>query len=460
MCWSRHTTDFFLIGAILFYSCSNIPENKQVPDWEKDVKTIIEKRCSECHQPQGAGPFSLLTYENVKSKANRIRYVLENNIMPPWPADTNYRRFLYEKIISSKEKEILLKWIEFGCPSDSTKPLSKISPNVIKHHPKPDLAVHPASYPQLAGDGKDAFLIVKFPYTLPCDTWLDFVRFVPHQKKWVHHVNGHLIQFDATRKLPDYYKGVPWYKEVRDSLKNIYRNMHLTYTDKKSPEFPLLTPNVVYYLPGYFPLKYPEWVGGWKLSKHGVFLMNNLHYGPSPDPLTDSSYLEIYYRKSKPLRPIRELQMGTLGISPIIPPLVIPPNTIKSFTTQAMVSQKISLLSVNPHMHLLGKSFKAFAISPSGDTIPLIRIPKWDFRWQYYYTFPKPVVLDKGSRIVVIATYDNTSDNPFNPNFPPKEVSEGMGSESMRTTDEMLQFIFTFVPYEAGDEEKILFREN
>jgi hypothetical protein len=455
MFWCRRIINFLFSFFFLLTACSDERKESQLT-WQSGVMEIFQKRCAECHNKEGPAPFSLISYQDVKSKANRIRFVLENHIMPPWPADTSYSRFLYEKIISYSEKEKLLKWISGGCPIENRQTLRERDVKNLYHAPRPDATIYPAEPPVIEGNGKDAFLIVKFPYTLPCDTWLDYVRFVPHQKKWVHHVNGHLIQFDEKRKIPDYFKGVTWYREVRDSLKSIYQNMNLSYNDGKQPEFPLLTTNTVYYLPGYFPLRFPEWVGGWKLSRHGVFLMNNLHYGPSPHKLTDSSYLEVYFRKTKPQRPIRELQMGTLGISPVVPPLYIPAGAIKTFTTQSVVRQKISLLSVNPHMHLLGKSFKAFAVHPAGDTTPLIYIPKWDFRWQYYYTFPKPVVLEKNSRLVVIASFDNTSNNPFNPNHPPQDVSEGTGTESMRTTDEMLQFIFTFVPYEPGDEYRSL----
>jgi hypothetical protein len=455
MFWYRRIIDLSCLFFFLLTGCSDERKERRLVR-SSDISEIFHKRCAECHRKDGPAPFSLISYQDVKSKANRIRFVLENHIMPPWPADTSYSRFLYEKIISYTEKEKLLKWISDGCPIERWKTLKESDIKSLYHAPQPDAIIYPAEPPVIEGNGKDAFLIVKFPYTLPCDTWLDYVRFVPHQKKWVHHVNGHLIQFDEKRKIPDYYKGVPWYREVRDSLKSIYQNMNLSYNDGKQPEFPLLTTNTVYYLPGYFPLRFPEWVGGWKLSRHGVFLMNNLHYGPSPHKLTDSSYLEVFFRKTKPHRPVRELQMGTLGISPIVPPLYIPAGTIRTFTTQSVVRQKISLLSVNPHMHLLGKSFKAFAVHPAGDTIPLIHIPKWDFRWQYYYTFPKPVVLEKNSRLVVVASFDNTTNNPFNPNRPPKDVSEGTGTESMRTADEMLQFIFTFVPYEPGDENRSL----
>ena len=145
-----------------------------------------------------------------------------------------------------------------------------------------------------------------------------------------------------------------------------------------------------------------------------------------------------------------EMQLGTLGISEIIPPLIIPPNVVKTFTTKTLVNEDISLLTVNPHMHLLGKSFEAFAATPDGRTIPLVKIRDWDFRWQYFYTFPKMVKIPKGSTIAAIGVYDNTAANPNNPFVPPREVIGTNGS--MRVTDEMFQLIITYLPYQSGDE--------
>ena len=148
-----------------------------------------------------------------------------------------------------------------------------------------------------------------------------------------------------------------------------------------------------------------------------------------------------------------ERQLGTFGLAPVEPELRIPANEIKTFHTQYIVPQNISLISVNPHMHLIGKTFLAYALKPNGDTVPLIRIPKWDFRWQYYYTYKHPLKLEKGSAIHVFGTYDNTKENPNNPNFPPKEINEGNGIESMKTSEEMFQFIFTYMAYKEGDEK-------
>jgi hypothetical protein len=111
----------------------------------------------------------------------------------------------------------------------------------------------------------------------------------------------------------------------------------------------------------------------------------------------------------------------------------------------------ISVLTINPHMHLLGKSFLAYAVTLRGDTIPLIRINKWDFRWQYFYTFKKMLKLPKGATIHTEGVFDNTRRNPNNPFSPPRLVAEREGS--MRTSDEMFQFIVNYLPYQSGDEQ-------
>jgi hypothetical protein len=102
-------------------------------------------------------------------------------------------------------------------------------------------------------------------------------------------------------------------------------------------------------------------------------------------------------------------------------------------------------------MHLLGKKFLAYAITPQGDTIHLIKIDKWDFRWQYFYTFKKMLKLPKGTIVHAEGVYDNTRNNANNPFSPPRLVAEREGS--MRTSDEMFQFIVTYIPYQPGDED-------
>jgi hypothetical protein len=281
---------------------------------------------------------------------------------------------------------------------------------------------------------------------------------VPHQRKLVHHVNGHLLSYDPSRKF-EQFEGETFLKDEFLNYMESYKELGLTYTDYKKPELPPLLPNVVYYLPGYTPPVYNDDIGGYKLSKDGVFFLKNIHYGPSNADLRDSSYLNVFFRKGPPKRAVYETQMGTFGISRIEPELVVPPNEIKTFHTSVKIENDISVLSVNPHMHLIGKTFTAYALPPQGDTIKLVRINKWDFRWQYYYTYSHPIKIPKGSVIHVYGVYDNTEKNPFNPFHPPRLISQGSGNESMQTTEEMFQFIFTYMPYKEGDE-KISLKEN
>lgn len=428
-------------------------ESLQQLTWSAQVAAIVYKNCTPCHRPGESGPFNLLSYADAVKKAKLIRFVTQTHYMPPWPADPAYTHFLDERVLSDKEINAIGKWVDAGTPrGDSATEPAPPKFYAGSFFRKPDLVIRFIEAIPIKGNGQDAFLVVKMPYSLDMDTVVDFAEFVPGQRKLVHHVNGHLVSYDANRKF-DYTKGSYVSNDTRAQVLKVYNDMHLPYTDGKVPGFPSLMPNTVYYLPGYVPLAYPEDVGGFRLKKNGLFLFNNIHYGPSNKDLLDSSYINVFFRKTPIKRGVTETQMGTFGISAIEPEFIIPPNQIKTFHTQSTVPYNISLLSVNPHMHLVGKTFLAYAIRPSGDTVPLIRINKWNFRWQYYYTYPHPVKLEKGTVIHVYGTFDNTAANPDNPFKPPRTITQGNGIESMKTTEEMFQFIFTFMPYRPGDEK-------
>lgn len=372
--------------------------------------------------------------------------------MPPWPADPLYAHFLGERVLTEEEINNIKTWVDNKMPRGDS--LKEPKPPVFykgSYFGKPDLVIRPKKPVSIKGNGTDVFLIMKYPYEIEKDTLLDFVEFVPDQRKLIHHVNGHLVSYDSDRKF-NYMSGESINEDTRAKLPEVYREMHLPYIDTKQPEFPALTPNLVYYLPGFVPPAYPKEVGGFKLKKNGVFLLNNIHYGPSNADVLDSSYLNVFFRKDPIQRRVAETQLGTFGVSEIEPEFIIPPGEIKTFHTRKTLSQPISILSVNPHMHLIGKTFWAFALNQSGDTVPLIRINNWDFKWQYYYTYKHPVKLEAGSTIHVYGTYDNTNKNPNNPYHPPRTITQGNGVESMKTTEEMFQFIFTYMPYKDGDE--------
>lgn len=445
---------FYCLLLFLLFGCdSENGRNTEQITWSEHIAPIVYKNCTPCHRPGEGGSFNLLGYADAVKKAKLIKFVTQTRYMPPWPADPTYTHFVGERVLNDEEIALIKKWVESGTPRGDSLNEPKV-PEFYKgsYFGKPDLVIKPQKPVEIKGNGTDAFLIQKFPYEIEKDTLVDFVEFVPHQRKLVHHVNGHLVSYEADRKF-NYMSGESVHSDTRSQLMEVYKEMRIPYTDGKDPKFPTLKQNTVYYLPGFVPPVYPPEVGGYRLKKNGLFLLNNIHYGPSSEDLIDSSYLNVFYRKTPLQRTVVETQLGTFGVSKIEPEFVIPPNEVKTFHTQTTLSKTISMLSVNPHMHLIGKTFLAFAVAPGGDTIPLIKINKWDFRWQYYYTFKHPVKLEEGTTIHVYGTYDNTSNNTNNPYFPPRTITQGNGVESMKTTEEMFQFIFTYMLYKEGDEK-------
>lgn len=376
-----------------------------------------------------------------------VRLVTLRKLMPPWPAAKRYGDFLHEKGLSEPEIALISRWVELGAPEGDTSltPKPPVYPTGSQLG-EPDFVIRVKEPIKIPGDNKDHFFMVKIPYELPWDTVVRCIEFVPGHRKITHHVNGHLIQYEPGKKK-NLHSGALVANVETENHMSCYKKLDLLNDDGT---FPTLVPLVSNYLPGYVPPLYPEGIGGFRIKKTGLILINDIHYGPTAETLYDGAVFNVFLAKKPTKRWVRETQLGTLGISEIVPPLSIPPNQVSTHATYYQTREDISILAVNPHMHLLGKSFKAFAVKPDGDTIPLVHIPNWDFRWQYYYTFKRIVKIPAGSTIKAIGMFDNTDKNPLNPFYPPRLVGEREGS--MRTSDEMLQFIFHWTQYKPGDE--------
>ncbi|MFM2207126.1 MAG: hypothetical protein RL213_1101 [Bacteroidota bacterium] len=413
-----------------------------------DIAPILLRSCTPCHRPGSAGPFNLLTYEDAVRHAGTIALTVKSGFMPPWPADPSYVHFKDEKVLTNEEIGLITRWVENGTPEgDRAGADASPTESVVTSPGKPDLTVTLRRPFNIPGDNTDRFMMMKVPVELLKDTFVRLIEIVPGNSKLVHHINGHLVQY-APGKKKSLLGGTDAVDAEKTDKADAYRLLDLSNDDGS---YPMLTPSVTNYLPGVEPVFYPEGIGGYRLSRQSLLLLDNIHYGPSPVDTSDLTSFNFYFMPNPPVRPTREFILGTSGISPIVPPLVIPPGERKLFTTRYTLPEDISLLTVNPHMHLLGASFKAYALTAGGDTVRLISIPKWDFRWQYFYTYPKPVHLPAGTVLIAEGLYDNTVNNPLNPFHPPRTISEREGS--MRTTDEMFQLICTYLPYREGDEE-------
>jgi hypothetical protein len=433
-------------------SCQNKRHDVAIsrPVFDLHVEPIIAAHCTPCHRENGGAPFVLTSYDAIKKKAKTIAKVTAKRYMPPWPADVNYTHFIGERRLTDAQIQTIQNWVHQGCApgKNPNQIVSQIKP-FISALGTPDLVLPLDSVTLHQGD-EDRFFLMKASASLPENKYVRAVEIVPGQPSLMHHFNGHLIKYEYGSKRP--FSLAPRKVEITPNKPNLsHDGLDLLTQNGLVPE---RVHSVVNYLPGVSGIMYPEGLGTFQVSREFSIIGSDVHYGPSAKTVVDKSKINIFFTKVPPKRGIGELMLGTNGVSAIVPPLVIKPNTVSIHRTEYRVPEDISILTVNPHLHLLGKSVTAYALKPNGDTVRLIRIPQWDFRWQYFYTFEKMVRIPRGSKIVVEATFDNTRNNPFNPFNPPRTVSERFeyGGSSMKATDEMFQFIITYVGYQPGDE--------
>ncbi len=441
---------FLLISGVLWLvwmGCNNEDSLPSTVTFTEHVAPVIFENCTYCHRENGTAHFALENYQQVKPYGSSIAFMARERRMPPWPADPHYTEFKGQRILSDHDIQLLQKWVEDGLPEGPRDKLPKMpifpEGSLIG---KPDLRIPVPPY-FLEANSNDQFLLVKVPFEMPQNAYASVIEFMPGRNNVVHHVNGDMVKYEPGKKT-DVFAGVQIVNMVHDStIKQAFEKMNLPNNDGS---YPVLQKSVVNYLPGVVGQKYPAGIGGYLLPQKGAFLLNDLHYGFTSKGVWDSSYINIFFSKTPPERPVQEFQLGTLGVAEVEPDLIIQPNSVKKVRSRFEVPFDISVLTINPHMHLLGTSFKAYALQPNGDTIRLISIPRWDFNWQYFYTFKKMVKVPKGSIMIAEGTYDNTRKNLNNPFSPPRLVRDQNGS--MKSTDEMFQFIVTYLPYKTGDE--------
>ncbi len=443
-----------LAGTIaVLASCNSGTKTPQktIPDvvtFTEHVAPILYNNCTVCHRPYGGAHFSLISYDDARRSSAAIAYSAKTRIMPPWPADPHYTQFIGQRIMDSVDIAILEKWVKEGAPEGPKDKMPLLPQYPASLAGRPDMRI-PVVPVYLKANSPDKFLLIKVPYELPADTFASLIEFVPGSGN-VHHVNGDMVKYDFNKKKTTLGGVYCVTMEPTDTTKLVeaFRKLDLPNDDGS---YPTLQKSVVNYLPGAIGQKYPDGIGGYFLPRKGAFIFNDMHYGfTGKNDVTDTSYINIFFSKIPPNRPMQEFQLGTLGAAPVEPDMIILPNTVKPIMSRLKIAEDISVVTINPHMHLLGKSFKAYAVAPTGDTIRLISIPRWDFNWQYFYTFKKMVKIPAHSTIYAEGIYDNTKDNLNNPFSPPQIITDQNGS--MKATDEMFQFIVSYLPYKPGDE--------
>ena len=383
------------------------------PTYHKDVARIIQKQCQDCHRPGEVAPFSLLTYEQAKKHATDLVAVTASRTMPPWPASvTEGGPFRDARRLSTDEIATLASWVAAQCPAGDPKdgPAARTwtsdwslgAPDLVLTIPEP-YAVN--------GDGRDEHRVFVIPSGLKEGKWIAAIDFKPGNAKIVHHILAAIDVTGQARRL-DAKDAAPGY--------TVFGGFGVLPAGGLSG-----------WAPGKRPRALPDGVGRY-LPPNADVLMQ-VHYHKSGKAETDATRIALYFAK----QPVDKEVVGGMVLPPradgFRPTLKIPAGDSHYEVKGSYVLNADSHVdAVTPHMHWLGKDFLLTATRPDGTKEPLIRIDDWNFNWQGAYDFVKSVPLPKGTRVDMIAHFDNSAKNPSNPNSPPKDVSWGE-----QTNDEM-----------------------
>lgn len=399
--------------------------------WSEHIAPIIYNNCTRCHRQGEVAPFPLTSYTEVASRGQMIRYVTDIKYMPPWKADLSYQRYLGESTLTDDQIQKIATWVAEGMVqgNPALEPPLPVFPTGSQIG-VPDKVVSFTQKYLHRGTNQDVYRYFVLPTQLTENKTLVSLEMRPGNNSIVHHA---LFWEDTTGSARASDLATPEY-----GFENLGSNI-LGALNNQLPG----------YVPGMRPIVYSHGIGQ-RLSRNGDLLVQ-IHYAPSATDQYDSSSVNLFFAaaSSTPPRLVKSHVMVPFPfLGTIFPgPFIIPPNTVREFHGQYRLTEKVSLLNLTPHMHKLGNRWRVFAVTPTNDTVNLIKINDWDFNWQSTYSFKRPIVLPANTMIHAFATYDNTTANINNPNNPPRQVGWGEG-----TSDEMYYLPLSWVSYQTGDE--------
>jgi Copper type II ascorbate-dependent monooxygenase, C-terminal domain len=397
--------------------------------FSRHVAPILWKHCVCCHRPGEVGPFSLLSYQDAAKRADFLYEVTDLDRMPPWKPHPGAGVFLDAPRLSFLEKETLKRWALTGC--EPGEPGELPAPPAFRDGwqlGEPDLVLSMPEPIEVSADGPDTYQTV--PLRVPPDRDLIAAgfEFRPGNRRVVHHSRIHLDVEGAARRLQE--RGESASRRIGE-------------VDPRSVELPY--PGLGAWTPGMTPRLAPDGVG--RLIPRGSDVVLQIHYHPTGKLERDRSRLGIFLAK----KPIAKTMAG---YSLCTDQIDIPAGAKRhKIILSTRIKADLHLYSAVPHAHDVCREFRLAATRPDGTVQPLLWIKDWSLDWQDQYTYLKPVRLPKGTVITLAAYYDNSAENPRNPNRPPARVRYGLS-----TKDEMCACHLEFLPDDASGYEAYPFK--
>jgi hypothetical protein len=388
-----------VVVAALAGAASSFAED--APTFHKDVLPILQQNCQGCHRPGEVAPMSLLTYDQARPWARAIKAAVTTRKMPPWFADPEYGHFANERRLSSREIETIAAWVDAGAPggseSDAPPPLAfengwNITPDVVVEMPIPF---------ELPATGTINYKYVVVTGNFTEDMWVVAAEMRPGNSKVLHH--GKVwVRPPGSRWMAEAVPGVAYEHE---SHRAIMGSNSIEDGNDILGKFN----------PGLGAQRF-DMDGAAKFVPKGSDLVFELHYTTSGESASDVSRVGMVLAKAPP-QTRYYFHAGPTAMN-----LAIPAGDSKAeVVSEITFGEDARLVYAQPHMHLRGRDFELRVISPTKEATTVLK-GNWNFDWQMGYQFAEPVPLPKGSKLLLISHFDNSTANRFNPDPSTKVV--------------------------------------
>ena len=364
--------------------------NPDQPTFVDDIAPILHENCASCHQPGEIGPMALRTYGEVRPWARSIARAVESRDMPPWDADPGYGPWKNDVSLEEDQISAILRWVSSGAPrGDGEEPLFESEERSGEWAlGEPDWVYEFEPY-EVAADGPDSFAVIPIEASFEEDRWIRVVEVQPGDRDVLHH-------FILWRAAPG--------GTVQDAW-------------------------IDGWAAGVAPRELPA--GTARLLPKGRNLLGDFHYHPSGTASTDQTRIGVWF--AEPDEVEKELVNLWIMNSAFRIPAGDPNHEARA---HHVFTEDVLVRSLAPHMHYRGKDMRYTAYLPDGTERELLSVSRYDFNWQTAYEYAEPVALPAGTRMEVVAHWDNSADNPNNPD-PTVEVRFGVES----TAEMMVGFV-------------------
>jgi Copper type II ascorbate-dependent monooxygenase, C-terminal domain len=418
----------------------------QTPTFSKDVAPILYKNCAVCHHPNDIAPMSLLTYKEARPWSAAIRQAVVRREMPPWHANPHVGEYLNDPRLSEQDIATIVDWVKAGSPEGDPKDLPPAPVFQSGWHIKPDLIL---SIPEttVAAGNQDDYEYIYVPTNFTEDRWVQAAEVVPGDRRVVHHATVSVVSGEDAKKLLVSHGNAESVDKFhfRTGKVNHMKPDAPVQDDGCTPTAALPDPTLgslnhvpAIYLPGHLAEVRPP---GYALKiPAGSYLQFQVHYSNRlGQQVSDKTSIGLIFAKEPVKHEVAQYEIWNNWF------LIPPGDGNHKVTSCYVVPKDLEVVAYTAHMHFRGKSMRTEAIYPDGRHEIIFDVPRYDFRWQETYFLKHQYVMPKGTKLITTAYFDNSSNNPLNPD-PTKAIRWGEPSY-----EEMMGFWLAFADIDSKE---------